>query len=218
MKNSKRKFSLKISVVVIVAVVLCVLGLTAQAQMASTGEAPIQNYTDTNSAKATEDATSATDTLNVTLTADGETTLCSTSAKTVSQLLTEVGVVLGEFDMVTPEEEEALFDGAEIVVQRVEYREEIETQVVDYEFITEETSSLESGTTQIKQYGIEGERTIVTNNMYVDGVLAESVVISDEITTEPVNQIRLVGTGKSNTLDYSSSSSSKRRTSSSLGM
>ena len=206
MKNIKRKLPLKVSVVVLATLAFCIIGLSAQAQMASTGEAPKNKYTNVNSTKAK--AVSEETTVRVSLTADGENKTYTTTALTVADLLAEAGVTLGEDDIVTPDAETVISDGIEIVVQRVEYKEETETQIVDYGFVTEETSSLASGTTQIKQYGIEGERTIVTSNKYVDGVFAESVVVSDEITKEPVDQIKLIGTGKTNTLDYSSSSSS----------
>lgn len=206
MKNIKRKLPLKVSVVVLATLAFCIIGLSAQAQMASTGEAPKNKYTNVNSTKAK--AVSEETTVRVSLTADGENKTYTTTALTVADLLAEAGVTLGEDDIVTPNAETVISDGIEIVVQRVEYKEETETQIVDYGFVTEETSSLASGTTQIKQYGIEGERTIVTSNKYVDGVFAESVVVSDEITKEPVDQIKLIGTGKTNTLDYSSSSSS----------
>lgn len=206
MKNIKRKLPLKVSVVVLATLAFCIIGLSAQAQMASTGEAPKNKYTNVNSTKAK--AVSEETTVRVSLTADGENKTYTTTALTVADLLAEAGVTLGEDDIVTPDAETVISDGIEIVVQRVEYKEETETQIVDYGFVTEETSSLASGTTQIKQYGIEGERTIVTSNKYVDGVFFESVVVSDEITKEPVDQIKLIGTGKTNTLDYSSSSSS----------
>ena len=132
----------------------------------------------------------------VTLTADGETRNCVTTANTVEQFLAEMDVVLGEDDVVTPELSEMVYEGMAVVVQRVEYKEETTTEIVDYGFITEETDDLVSGTSKIKQYGVEGERTLVTKNMYIDGELCDSVVISDEITLEPVDQIKLIGTGK----------------------
>ena len=132
----------------------------------------------------------------VTITVDNECVEYNTKAKNVREFLDEIGVSLGADDIVTPDLDESICEGMAIIVKRVEYKEETATEVVDYGYVSEETSSLASGTSEIKQYGIEGERTIVTNNMYIDGELAESVVISDEITKEPVDQIKLIGTGK----------------------
>lgn len=131
----------------------------------------------------------------VTLTADGETVTVISKGATVESLLDDMGIVLGGDDIVTPPLDTRLSDCTEIVVQRVEYKEETTTEIIDYGFVSEETASLQSGTSKIKQYGIEGERTIVSKNKYVDGVLTESEIISDEVTREPQDQIKLIGTG-----------------------
>jgi len=132
----------------------------------------------------------------VTLNIDGTRENFVTSADTVEAFLDEKQVTLGEDDIVTPELTESIYEGISITVSRVEIKEEITSEIIDYGFVTEETSSLASGTSKIKQYGIEGERTIVSKNKYIDGELAESVVISEEITREPVDQIKLIGTGR----------------------
>ncbi len=132
----------------------------------------------------------------VTLTADGETRTVVSSANTVGEFLSQMDITLGEDDIVYPELSDMIYEGISVVVQRVEFKEETTTEVIDYGFITEETDDLISGTSKIKQYGIEGERTLVTKNKYIDGELARSVVISDEVTKEPVDQIKLIGTGK----------------------
>ncbi len=131
----------------------------------------------------------------VTLTVDGDTVTVIAKGATVESFLNDMGVVLSEDDVVTPSPDTIISDCTEIVVQRVEYKEETTTEIIDYGFVSEETSSLKSGTSKIKQYGIEGERTIISRNKYVDGVLTESEVISDEVTREPQDQIKLIGTG-----------------------
>lgn len=141
----------------------------------------------------------------ITLTADGETITVISKASTVEELLKDMNIVLSEDDIVTPSLDTSLAECNEICVKRVEYKEETTTEIIDYGFVSEETSSLQSGTSKIKQYGIEGERTIVSKNKYVDGVLTESEIISDEVTREPQDQIKLIGTGYS----YSAPSYSK---------
>ena len=68
MKNNRRKFPLKVLVGVLATLVLCVIGLSAQAQMASTGEAPESNYTNSESEKvkaASPDADTCVDEIEV---------------------------------------------------------------------------------------------------------------------------------------------------------
>lgn len=131
-----------------------------------------------------------------TVTADGETKSYNVTAGTVEELLRDLGIVLSEDDQVTPDLSHTIYDGIAVVVKRVEYKEETTTEVIDYGYVSEETSSLVSGTSRIKQYGIEGEKTVVSRNKYVDGKLSESVIVSEKVTREPVDQIKLIGTGR----------------------
>ena len=132
----------------------------------------------------------------VTITVDGKTEVHSVTAGTVGDMLNDLGIKLSKEDVVTPDVKTVIYDGIVITVERIEYKEETTTEVIDYGFISEETSSLASGTSRIKRYGIEGEQTIVSRNKYVDGKLVESVVVSEEVTREPVDQIKLIGTGR----------------------
>lgn len=131
-----------------------------------------------------------------TITVDGKTENYNVTAGTVADMLGDLGIKLSEDDVVTPELDTVIYDGIIITVERIEYKEETTTEVIDYGFVSEETSSLVSGTSKIKRYGVEGEKTIVSRNKYIDGELAESVVISEEVTREPVDQIKLIGTGR----------------------
>ncbi len=129
------------------------------------------------------------------VTIGGETEAYNVSSGTVEDLLLDLGVELTEDDVVYPALSDMVYDGIEIVVQRVEYKEETTVETIDYGYVSEETSSMLTGTSKITQYGIEGEKTIVSKNKYIDGELSESVVISEEVTREPVDQIKLIGTG-----------------------
>lgn len=130
----------------------------------------------------------------VTLTCDGTTQELYTKEATVSEVLEGLGISLSEYDEVTPSLETKLQGDTEIVVTRVEYKEETATEIIDYGFVTEKTSSMNSGTSKIKQVGIEGQKLVTSKNKYVDGVLVESKVISEEIVRRPQDQIKLVGT------------------------
>lgn len=144
------------------------------------------------------------------VTIGGETNSYNVSSGTVEALLSDLGVELTDSDVVYPSLSDEIYDGIEIVVQRVEYKEETTVESIDYGYVSKETSDLVTGTSKITQYGIEGQRTVVSKNKYIDGELAESVIISDEVTREPVDQIKLIGTGAVKTQSSSSSSSSSQ--------
>lgn len=141
-----------------------------------------------------------------TVTVGGETETMSVTSGTVEALLSDMGVELSEDDIVYPSLTDIIYDGIEIVVQRVEYKEETTVEAIEFGYVSEETSSLLTGTSKIKQYGIDGEKIVVSKNKYIDGELAETEVISEEVTIEPVDQIKLIGTGVPKNQNNSSSS------------
>ena len=142
------------------------------------------------------------------VTVGGETEVYNVTSGTVADLLSDLGVIVDDDDRVYPALTDVIYDGIEITVSRVEYKEETKVESIDYGYVSEKTSSMLTGTSKIKQYGIEGERIVTSKNKYIDGELAESVIISEEVTREPVDQIKLIGTGVPKTQNNSSSSSS----------
>src|SRR5699024_7038396 len=74
-------------------------------------------------------------------------------------------------------------------------------EIIGFETERQENSSLEQGTENVLQEGQEGERTIVEEVTYVNDVETDRVVISDEITIEPVNEIIEFGTQVTETIE-----------------
>ena len=79
--------------------------------------------------------------------------------------------------------------------------EETRTEVVNFETERQENSNLERGTENVLQEGREGERTIVEEVTYVNDVETNRVVTSDEITTEPVDEVIEFGTQTTETVE-----------------
>jgi len=130
----------------------------------------------------------------VSITDGGETTEVATKALTVDALLNELSVKLGDEDIINVSYDTPIEDGLEIVINRVEYKEEVKTESVDYGFVTEETDDMYLGVTCIDRYGEEGEKEVTYKCKYIDGELVDSEVLKEKITKEPVDQIELVGT------------------------
>lgn len=130
----------------------------------------------------------------VTLTDGGETQDIATKAKTVAEFLKELELTLSKDDVLSVDEKTEIYDGIEISIERVEYKEEVRVESVDYGFITEETDEMYEGVTSIERYGVEGEKQVTYKCKYVNGVFKSEEVIKEEITVEPVDQLELVGT------------------------
>ena len=118
----------------------------------------------------------------VKLTVDGKTEEIKTRVFRVEEFLEEQNVKLGDDDELNVKKSKKLKDGMEVIVYRVEYKEEKVTETIDYSTIEQYSDSMDRGTSSIDQYGAEGEKEITYKVKYVDGEEDSREVVSEEIT------------------------------------
>ncbi len=145
--------------------------------------------------------------IQVTLTADGKTNNCKTHADTVQAFLDEQKITLDKDDEVSPKLETKIKDGLKIVVKRVEYKEEVRKEKIDFQTEEQQSSSLSAGVTQVAQEGSAGEKEVTYKVKYVDGKEESAEKISEKVTKEPVNKIVTVGTATQSNSSQNSQSS-----------
>ncbi|MDO5719934.1 MAG: G5 domain-containing protein [Actinomycetaceae bacterium] len=110
----------------------------------------------------------------------------------VTRVLERAGVEVSPIDRVHVQHDAA--GALEIVVQRVSRGTVTTTEEVDYEVVEEETDELAQGKRSVETEGVKGERTIVRYQQSVDGTLLVDTEISNSVTTDPVDEVVLVGT------------------------
>lgn len=130
----------------------------------------------------------------ITVTVDGNTNTYLAPEGTLEEALAYIGLTLGQDDVVTPGRDEKTTEGLEVKVDRVEYRDVTITEEIPFTTTTQETRDLYQGEKKISVQGKTGERTVVTKEKLVNGQVAETEVVSNEVTKEPVSQVVLVGT------------------------
>jgi len=81
-----------------------------------------------------------------------------------------------------------------VEADKVEIKQETKTEVVPFTSLTINDSSLLVGTTKIATVGVNGEKTIIYEVTYTNGVETDRKVISEEITKQPVNEVKKEGT------------------------
>lgn len=139
-----------------------------------------------------------TNSIEVTLTADGKTNKCKTIADTVKAFLDEQKITLGKDDEVSPKLEDKITAGMKITVKRVEYKEKKEKESVAFDTEEQQSSSLSAGETQVTQEGVNGEKEVTYKVKYVDGKETSKEKVSEKVTKEPVKKIVTVGTASQN--------------------
>lgn len=131
---------------------------------------------------------------SVTVLCDGEETLVAMKNATVGDVIEKLGIELNDADTLNYSEEQTLKDGMRIKVGRITLNERSVEEEVPYETVYENEATLEKGKTQLKTEGKNGVLTTTYKYTYENGLLVGFELVSKEVTTEPVNEVWLVGT------------------------
>ena len=134
------------------------------------------------------------DTFNVEIIADGKSVSKKLSGKTVEHALAAAGIILGENDYTEPSVDTLLSQSMKINVFRVKLVERIADEEIpygtDYEYC--DTQYVDQRT--LLDSGVNGSKTVVYEDCYVNGKLSKSTPVEETITKEPVNQLVKKGT------------------------
>ncbi len=112
----------------------------------------------------------------------------------VSDALSSLSLEYDDDDRVTPELHVLLEDGLRIEAVSRETRTRTETKTIKHKTEKKKDNSLEKGKTKIKQKGENGSETLTYEEIYENGELIGSTLVSREIAKEAVTEILLEGT------------------------
>ena len=124
----------------------------------------------------------------VSLVADGHKQTCLTQVHTVKEFLEEQNVTLGALDRVSPKQSAGLSDGTEVVVKRVERREQTDTESIPFETSVSYSDSMTVGSSRVVREGENGEKKVTYQVTYVDGKEESRDVVREEVVKEAVNR------------------------------
>ncbi len=134
------------------------------------------------------------DIFNLTFIADGKTFTKTVSGKTVEHAVKAAGIVLGENDFTKPALDEKISEGQTIEVFRVELVERTADEEIQYGTDYEYTDTQFIDQRTLLKAGVNGSKTVVYEDCYINGELSESTPLSETILKEPVNQLVKKGT------------------------
>ena len=132
--------------------------------------------------------------VDVTVSVDGVTRTITLTDGTVADALKKAGVTLGKDDVLNVKADAKVTENMTIKVDRVTYKERKETAVVPFGSTSYETDDYYAGETVVETEGVNGEKTMVYRDRYVNGELMESVLASETVTVAPVEEVIAVGT------------------------
>lgn len=133
-------------------------------------------------------------TLSIKITIDGATSEHLVANGTIVEtLLQDLGIVLGEYDRVTPTLNKTLRKDSAITIRRVVYENATADEVLPFETVYRESSLLKEGKSRLVQEGKDGSRTVDYVRCFVDGELESEIEQQVTVHSEPLEEIIVVG-------------------------
>jgi uncharacterized protein YabE (DUF348 family) len=131
---------------------------------------------------------------DVTLVADGQQRVVTTTAATVADLLAEQGITLGPTDRTSMYPTQPLLPRMQLRVIRVQVSDVVETTPIPYQTIeTDDPEALEGDET-VTQEGVEGQQATTYRVTVVDGVPTTREQVATAVAVPPVDELVTVGT------------------------
>jgi len=140
-------------------------------------------------------AMSVTTPKDVSVAVDGKNLTANTTAASVSDVLSELGVNLGAKDRVSPALSSPVTkSGLTVAVARVTEKSVTDTVPVDFSTTRKNDGTLYTGDTKTLKAGKQGAKDITYLETWVNGKRESRKATSSRVTTAPVARILAVGT------------------------
>lgn len=137
------------------------------------------------------------------LQADGEMSEIRTRAKTVSDVMAQEGIKLGEKDRVEPDKSSRISDGININIIRVSQSENTEIHDIPFSVKYKDDPNVPKGQTKVEQEGKAGKKEISFVRVVENGKEVKKEIISQKILESPKDKIVIRGTKTHATGSYS---------------
>lgn len=129
----------------------------------------------------------------VTLKCDGVTKQLMATGETVEELLLQNDVELSKSDLVNLPLDKVLEENDSVVVTRISEDIYEVSEVIEFSTIYKPTCLLKAGVTKTLKKGYDGLKVSTYKEIYVDGKLKETELISEEVTRDVCDSIVLEG-------------------------
>jgi 3D (Asp-Asp-Asp) domain-containing protein len=133
-------------------------------------------------------------TVTVTVAADGETQVVTSSAPTVGELLIELGIALGDLDRTSPGLTAGVEDGATVRVTRVSCEQTVEEVVLEPKTTVLAAPKMLEGESKVVQSGKSGLVRRVVRVWRKDGEVTQRVLVREKVLVAPEPTVVLRGT------------------------
>lgn len=135
-------------------------------------------------------------TVGIKLAVDGEIKDLKVPSGTVMDALKYLNVEIFGDDIVNVDVHSDIYEGMEIKVGRVSYREVVLSEEIPFNTVVKKTHLLDDASREVSSGGKKGEKEVTVKETLVDGEVVKSEEISSKVVIEPVDEVILEGTKK----------------------
>jgi uncharacterized protein YabE (DUF348 family) len=129
----------------------------------------------------------------VSIEVDGEVRGVSTTRRTIEEVLKDENIKLNPFDKIKPDLKDLTRNDLEVEITRIEKKNIIEEEVIEYETIVKEDKDLKWKKIKIKQEGEDGLKEVEYELVYKNGELVSKTKLSSKTTKEVQPKIVVEG-------------------------
>ncbi|GGD22075.1 resuscitation-promoting factor [Nocardioides daphniae] len=127
----------------------------------------------------------------------GKTRKLDVAALTVGDVLSELGIKVGQHDEVTPRVGKKIKSGDKVTVTRIKIvRKSIDGEKISFDTVERSDASMMEGDETVVRAGKPGLRDVVYELRYENGKLVARKVVSADVTRKAVDAVVKVGTKK----------------------
>lgn len=144
---------------------------------------------------------------NITLNINAKESTVYVPKGTVKNALDYLEIYLSHEDTVSCDLNSPIEKGMYLTVNKIDYNERTETEVIPYATVTIKTDKLLKGEKKVETAGVDGERIVLIREKLVNGVVVESVKTKELSKSDPIDEVVLEGTSEvsSNNSSFSKS-------------
>ena len=116
--------------------------------------------------------------------------------ETLAQVLERLELSWNEGDTLSQSLDTLAYDGLNLAISTVVVEEQTYTAAIAYETVYVDDHNMKKGATKVRTEGVEGEKLCTASVTYINGVETARQILNEEVTTEAVDKVVAVGTGK----------------------
>jgi uncharacterized protein YabE (DUF348 family) len=130
---------------------------------------------------------------HLTFLVDGKKVTVSSAGPTVHDAVQASLIFLGPADRLSAPAASAIHDNQVIRIQRVRYGAKTETMAIPYGTVTKPDATKYVGQDAVVSAGKPGQKRVIFQLVYVDGKLAGKIPASSQLLSQPVAEVKQVG-------------------------